>query len=147
MVLTGLIAKHFYGITYIIGGMERSSKLYREAYENVKRECAAEDGTIQEGIGPLPIVGSGIDQPDHITSLGLLFAVSRRNMEPYRQQVLMVLVASAEQSGGHGAEVKLKVGRVRWCLDPMDDNLPPVLLHSVSINLSMDGSKTSTKSR
>ena len=68
MVLTGLIAKHFYGITYIIGGMERSSKLYREAYENVKRECAAEDGTIQEGIGPLPIVGSGIDQPDHITS-------------------------------------------------------------------------------
>ena len=109
-MLVGLLAKHFYGITYVIEGMERSSKLYSEAYESVKREYAGEnDMTEQEGIGP-PSIGSKAAQPDHFTSLGLLFAASRRNMEPYRAQVLMVLVASAEESGGHGAEVKLKVG-------------------------------------
>ena len=111
-MLVGLLAKHSYGITHVIEGMERSSEQYSEAYERVKTDCASliasagERDVVEPGQGYGPqSMGTKAVQSTHFNSLRELYAASRRNMASYREQILNVLVARANESGG--TEVKL----------------------------------------
>ena len=100
VILVGLLAKHFYGITHVVEGMERSSQQYGGAYSKVKEDNTRLEPNAGEGdgIGP-PSMGTKAVQSDHFQSLAEVYAASRRNMAPYREQVLEVLVASAKESG------------------------------------------------
>ena len=53
------------------------------------------------GIGPIPVSGTGVRQPDALASFEALYAACGRNLEPYRTQILDFCVLKLKESALH----------------------------------------------